>query len=78
VGKSYGQIACKQYGADFIFHCDAAPQVAAALCSNEAHLENNYEWLDFALIFTVTNITQQHFSGCVWFGPAITINRGVQ
>jgi hypothetical protein len=38
-----GQIACKQYGTDFIFHCDAAPQVATALCSNKTHLKNNYE-----------------------------------
>ena len=49
--------------------------VATALVSSDTHMDNNYEWRDLALVFTVSNVTRQHFAGCVWLDPTIRIER---
>lgn len=49
--------------------------VATALVSSDTHFINNYEWRDLALVFTITNITRDHFAGCVWLNPSIQIER---
>ena len=49
--------------------------VATALVSSDTHLLNNYEWRDLALVFTITNITREHFAGCAWLNPVIQIDR---
>lgn len=49
--------------------------VQTALVSSETHLDDNYEWRDLALIFTVMNQDKHHFAGCNWLQPEIRINR---
>lgn len=49
--------------------------VATALVSTDTHLVNNYEWRDLALVFTVMNLSREHFAGCVLLDPAIAIAR---
>lgn len=49
--------------------------VSTALVSTDTHLVNNYEWRDFALVFTVTNVDKPHFIGTAWIPPVIEINR---
>ena len=45
--------------------------VSTALVSSETHLENNYEWRDLALIFTVANLDKPSFTGSAWVPPSI-------
>ncbi|WP_457750365.1 ABC transporter ATP-binding protein [Sulfurimonas sp.] len=47
--------------------------VQVALVENDTHLQNNYEWIDLALIFEVLNLKQQFFVGMVWSQPHIRI-----
>ncbi|WP_151901198.1 ABC transporter ATP-binding protein [Sulfurimonas hydrogeniphila] len=47
--------------------------VQVALVENDTHLQNNYEWIDLALIFEVINVRQQFFVGMVWSQPKIRI-----
>lgn len=47
--------------------------IQTALASSETHLENNYEWVDLALLFNVVNINKPHFDGCAWLPPKIEI-----
>jgi lipopolysaccharide transport system ATP-binding protein len=49
--------------------------VQTALVSTDTHLTNNYEWRDFALVFTVLNISKPHFTGSSWLDPEIEITR---
>ena len=49
--------------------------IATALVSTDTHLVNNYEWRDLALVFTVANLTHEHFVGCAWIDPVIHTNR---
>jgi len=49
--------------------------IATALVSTDTHLVNNYEWRDLALVFTVMNVTREHFVGCTWLNPSIEIER---
>ena len=49
--------------------------VAVALTSSETHLENNYEWRDLALLFTVANMTRPVFAGCAWLDPEVSVQR---
>jgi lipopolysaccharide transport system ATP-binding protein len=49
--------------------------VAVALTSSDTHLEKNFEWRDLALVFNVVNISREHFAGCVWLDPEISIHR---
>lgn len=62
----------------FAFPLNLGPgsySVATALVSSDNHLTNNYEWRDLALLFTVANITREHFAGCVWLDPTTSIER---
>ena len=62
----------------FAFPMNLGPgsySIATALVSSETHLVNNYEWRDLALVFTVMNMTREHFEGCAWLDPAIEIDR---
>ena len=62
----------------FTFPMNLGPgsySVATALVSTETHLVNNYEWRDLALVFTVMNMTREHFAGCAWLDPTIEITR---
>ena len=47
--------------------------VSTALVSSETHLENNYEWRDLALIFTVANLDKPSFVGSAWVPPSIEL-----
>ncbi len=49
--------------------------IATALVSTDTHLENNYEWRDLALIFTVVNINHDYFIGNCWLDPTLDIKR---
>lgn len=49
--------------------------VQTALVSSETHLENNYEWIDLALIFDVINVNKKPFVGCTWLDQVIEVNR---
>jgi len=63
-------------GFDIAFHANLGPgtySIQTALVSSQTHLENNYEWRDLALIFSVVNSAQDHFAGCAWLPPTIQI-----
>lgn len=47
--------------------------VQTALVNGHTHMENNYEWLDLALVFDVVNTERVQFSGCCWIEPVITV-----
>jgi len=47
--------------------------VVTALTSTDTHLENNYEWRELALIFSVINLNKYHFAGLAWIDPTISI-----
>ena len=58
----------------FDFRLNLGPgtySIATALVSTDTHLVNNYEWRDLALVFSVANLTREHFVGCAWFDPVI-------
>lgn len=48
--------------------------VSTALVSSDTHLENNYEWRDLALIFTVANLDKPFFVGTAWVPPTIELS----
>lgn len=61
----------------FSFHMNLGPgsySIATALVSSETHLENNYQWVELALVFTVMNMTRQQFVGCAWIDPEVEIS----
>jgi lipopolysaccharide transport system ATP-binding protein len=63
---------------NFSFPLNLGPgsySVATALVSSDSHLTNNYEWRDLALLFTVSNVTREHFAGCIWLDPRTLIER---
>lgn len=47
--------------------------ISTALVSTETHLENNYEWRDLALIFTIANLDKPFFVGTAWVPPSIEL-----
>lgn len=49
--------------------------VSTALVSTENHLQNNYEWRDLALVFTVTNASKPAFVGTSWMPVRFEIQR---
>jgi len=49
--------------------------VQTALVDRDTHLTANYEWRDLALVFNVINIGKNHFNGCQWNEPTITIEK---
>jgi lipopolysaccharide transport system ATP-binding protein len=65
----------------FAFPVNLGPgsySVTTALSSTETHLVNNYEWRDLALVFSVVNLSREHFDGCVLLEPQISIDRQPQ
>ena len=65
-----------QYRFDFRLNLGPGTySIATALVSTDTHLVNNYEWRDLALVFSVANLTREHFVGCAWFDPVIHTNR---
>ena len=62
----------------FAFAMNLGPgtySIATALSSTDTHLVNNYEWRDLAMVFTVANLSREHFVGVAWIDPVITIER---
>nr|WP_175802084.1 ABC transporter ATP-binding protein [Burkholderia anthina] len=45
--------------------------VAVALHTGDAHLANNYQWRDRALVFNVVNIKMQDFVGVAWLPTTV-------
>jgi lipopolysaccharide transport system ATP-binding protein len=66
----------KEYAFRFSFPMNLGPgsySVAVALTSSDTHLIDSYEWRDQALVFSVVNIGHEHFEGCVWLNPSVSI-----
>lgn len=49
--------------------------VTVALHSGAAHVENNFDWWDRALVFQVVPGSQPHFIGCCWLPVAIQCHK---
>ncbi|MDU4250158.1 ABC transporter ATP-binding protein [Pseudomonas sp.] len=49
--------------------------VAFSLSRLDSHLDRNYEWRDFGLVFQVMNIRREDFVGCTWLDAEIDIHR---
>ena len=47
-----------------------------ALTGGATHLEDNYHWVDLALVFKVINRDHVEFIGTNWLDPQFTIERG--
>lgn len=45
-----------------------------ALANAATHLDQNYEWRDMAMVFTVVNLNCPDFEGCAWLPPTIRIS----
>lgn len=49
--------------------------VAFSLSRLDSHLDRNYEWRDYGLVFQVINLRQEDFVGCAWLEAKTTICR---
>lgn len=49
--------------------------IQTALVDSHTHLDKNYEWRDFALMFSVANLSKNHFVGLIYNEPTIKISR---
>ncbi|MBD9634215.1 MULTISPECIES: ABC transporter ATP-binding protein [Pseudomonadaceae] len=49
--------------------------VAFSLSRLDSHLDRNYEWRDYGLVFQVMNLRQEDFVGCAWLDASIAIDR---
>lgn len=49
--------------------------IAFSLSRLDSHLDKNYEWRDYGLIFHVTNPHQEAFVGCNWLNASTQIQR---
>lgn len=49
--------------------------IALSLSRFDSHLDTNYEWRDFALVFHVINTGQPDFVGCAWLDSQVAIER---
>ena len=47
--------------------------VQVALVDRDTHLTANYQWIDGAALFSVTNLRQPYFEGVSWQEPRIEI-----
>jgi lipopolysaccharide transport system ATP-binding protein len=52
--------------------------IATALSKSDSHLDENYEWRDLALIFSVVNRKNRKFAGVVCLNPTATIARQIE
>jgi lipopolysaccharide transport system ATP-binding protein len=58
--------------------CNLGPgsySVSVALTSSESHLENNFEWIENALVFDVANLNRQRFVGTTYLPAVLNIFR---
>ena len=67
-------------GSNYVFNISfianlgvGAYSIATALVGDETHINNNYEWRDFALLFNVININKTKFDGMVWLDSYISV-----
>lgn len=49
--------------------------VAFCLSRLDSHLDRNYEWRDFGLVFQVINLRQEDFVGCSWLQARTSVSR---
>lgn len=49
--------------------------VALSLSRLDSHLDRNFEWRDYGLVFHVINNRQEDFVGCSWLGAETHISR---
>jgi lipopolysaccharide transport system ATP-binding protein len=49
--------------------------IALSLSRFDSHLDKNYEWRDYALVFHVINVQQPDFVGCAWLDSQVAIER---
>lgn len=49
--------------------------VALSLSRLDSHLDRNFEWRDYGLVFHVINNRQEDFVGCSWLGASTSITR---
>lgn len=51
--------------------------ISTSLHSSDTHLEKNYHWLDYALVFKVVNPDKDYFIGTNWLAPQIEQQRQI-
>ncbi|WP_248740331.1 ABC transporter ATP-binding protein [Pseudomonas sp. MWU12-2029] len=49
--------------------------IALSLSRLDSHLDRNFEWRDYGLVFHVINNRQEDFVGCSWLGARTSITR---
>ena len=49
--------------------------VALSLSRLDSHLDRNFEWRDYGLVFHIINNRQEDFVGCSWLGAKTSITR---
>lgn len=49
--------------------------VTVALHTSDTHIDQNYDWIDHALVFEVINVGKEHFVGSTWIPPVLEITR---
>lgn len=49
--------------------------IALSISRFDSHLDTNYEWRDFALVFHVINMGKPDFVGCTWLDSDLNIQR---
>ena len=52
--------------------------VALSLSRLDSHLDRNFEWRDYGLVFHVINNRHEDFVGCSWLGAKTTITRAAE
>ena len=52
--------------------------IALSLSRLDSHLDRNFEWRDYGLVFHVINNRQQDFVGCSWLEAQTTITRSTE
>ncbi|MCT8946203.1 ABC transporter ATP-binding protein [Pseudomonas iridis] len=52
--------------------------VALSLSRLDSHLDRNFEWRDFGLVFHVINNRREDFVGCSWLNAQTTISRDTE
>ena len=49
--------------------------ISTSLSRYDSHLDMNYEWRDYGLIFHIINTKHADFVGCVWLDPTYSFER---
>ncbi|HET8707578.1 MAG TPA: Wzt carbohydrate-binding domain-containing protein, partial [Pseudomonadales bacterium] len=52
--------------------------ISLSLSRVDSHLEKNYEWRDYALVFHIDNHHHEKFVGCCWLNAQLEIARDAQ